>query len=82
MLAGACVGPLPWDTGRREADEEGAPPRAASVAGGPVSPLLAAMRQVAPTYVLGTRAKRCGDRCGRAHDAHLGRERGPAKPDL
>ena len=80
VLAGAGVSPLPGDAGGREADEEGAPPRAANVAGGPVSALLAALGQVAAADFLGACAEGCGDSGGRAHGAHLGREQEPAKP--
>ena len=57
VLAGRGVGPLPGDAWRREADEERAPAGAANVAGGPVAPVPAAVREVAPADFLG-RARR------------------------
>ena len=81
VLAGRGVGPLAGNARRREPDEERAPPRAASVTGGPVPALPAAVGQVAPADVLGACGERGGDGGGRAHDADLGSEGGPAKPE-
>ena len=80
MRAIGRVGPLAGNARRREPDEERAPPGAENVAGGPVPALLAAVGQVATADLLGARAERGGDGGGRAHDADLGSERGPAKP--
>ena len=74
VLAGAGVGPLAWNAGGREADEERAPAGAASVAGGPVAPLLAALGQIAAAHLLGACAERGRDAGGGAHGADLGRE--------
>ena len=75
------VGPLAGNARRREADEERAPPRTVNVAGGPVPALPTAMGQVAPADLLGARAECCGDGRGGAHDADLGSEGRPAKPE-
>ena len=79
VLAGGGVGPLAGDAGRREADEEGAPPGAADVAGGPVSAVLAAVGEIAPADLLGARAEGGGDGGG-VHGAHPARMTAPAKP--
>ena len=81
MLPRRGVGPLAGGAGGSEADEERAPPGAANVAGSPVPALLAAVGQVAPADLLGPGAERGGDGGGRAHDADLGSEGGPATPE-
>ena len=74
------IRPLSGHAGRRKADEEGAAPGAADVAGHPVTAAPAALRQVAPAHLLGAGCESCGDLGGRAHDARFRRERGPAEP--
>ena len=82
MLARGRIHELPGRAGRCEADEERPPPRTVDVAGGPVPPLLAALREIVPADFFGARAERGSDAGGGAHGAHLGRERGPAEPGL
>ena len=79
VLPGARVGPLSGRAGRGQADEEGAPPGAANVAGGPVAAVLAAVGEIAPADLLGAGAEGGGDGGG-VHGARPARMTAPAKP--
>ena len=68
MLACGGVGPLADRAGRREAEEKRAPPRAARVAGDPVSAAPAPVGQVSAARRLGVARERGGD-IGSVHDA-------------